>query len=59
MNCKFDPAENTLGTLQELNAFKFGADLEEISGKASSEANLETMLRKVMVLFVAYLGFNF
>ena len=47
LSSKFDPAADTLGTLQDLNAFEHSAALEEISGKASSEANLETMLKKV------------
>ena len=50
MSSKFDPAADTLGTLQDLNAFEHSAALEEISGKASSEANLETMLKKVTQL---------
>ena len=47
LSCKFDPSQDTLATLEELEAFQFAEQLEEISGKASSEANLETMLRKV------------
>ena len=50
LSSKFDPAADTLGTLQDLNAFEHSAALEEISGKASSEANLETMLKKVTQL---------
>ena len=50
LSCKFDPSQDTLATLEQLNAFQFAEELEEISGKASSEANLETMLRKVIFL---------
>jgi len=49
LNSKFDPAVDTLASLQTLEAFQFAEELEEISGKASSEANLETMLKKVSV----------
>lgn len=42
-------AENplTLGKLIEINAFEFSEKLQEISGQASSEASLETILKKV------------
>jgi len=37
----------TLGRLVQIDAFHFAEDLEEISGKASSEAGLESILKKV------------
>jgi dynein heavy chain len=33
--------------LSEINAFKFGEQLQEVSGQASSEASLEAILKKV------------
>ena len=37
----------TLGKLEEIDAFRHTETIQEISGKASSEASLETILRKV------------
>ncbi len=37
----------TLGKLEEIDAFEHTEMVQEISGKASSEASLETILRKV------------
>jgi dynein heavy chain len=37
----------TLGKLSEINAFKSGEQLQEVSGQASSEASLEAILKKV------------
>ena len=37
----------TLGKLSEINAFKSGERLQEVSGQASSEASLEAILKKV------------
>jgi len=37
----------TLTMLEELDAFKYGSEIMEISGQASSEATLESMLKKV------------
>ncbi|KAL3884515.1 hypothetical protein ACJMK2_024650, partial [Sinanodonta woodiana] len=45
---KFTPEEPlTLGKLIEINAFKYSESLQEISGRASSEASLEGILKKV------------
>ena len=47
----FDAAEDpiTLGKLTEIDAFQHTETIQEISGKASSEASLETILKKVGV----------
>ena len=46
----FTPDEPlTLGRLVQIDAFHFADELEEISGKASSEAGLESILKKVCV----------
>ncbi|KAG9342632.1 hypothetical protein JZ751_016069 [Albula glossodonta] len=37
----------TLAALQELNIFSFGEEILEVSGQASGEASLETILKKV------------
>ena len=37
----------TLGRLVEIGAFKHSERLQEISGQASSEASLESILKKV------------
>lgn len=37
----------TLGKLEEIDAFEHAQVIEEISGKASSEASLEGILKKV------------
>lgn len=37
----------TLGKLKSLNAFDNAAEIQEIAGMASSEASLESLLRKV------------
>ena len=37
----------TLGKLKELNAFEKADEIREIAGMASSEASLESLLRKV------------
>lgn len=45
---KFKPDEEvTLELIEQLEAFKFGSELQEISGQASSEAGLEVLLKKV------------
>jgi len=50
LETEFTPEEPlTLGRLVDIDAFHFAEDLEEISGKASSEAGLETILKKVCV----------
>ena len=38
----------TLGLLTNLDAFSHTEEIEEVSGQASSEAALETLLKKVM-----------
>lgn len=38
----------TLGKLVEINAFRNGEALQEVSGQASSEASLEAILKKVV-----------
>ena len=46
---KFTPEDPlTLGKLVDINAFKHGEALQEISGQASSEASLEAILKKVI-----------
>uniref|UniRef100_A0A1B6CU24 AAA+ ATPase domain-containing protein n=1 Tax=Clastoptera arizonana TaxID=38151 RepID=A0A1B6CU24_9HEMI len=48
LRTKFSPEiPLTLEVFEQLNAFTFHAELQEISGQASSEAGLETLLRKV------------
>ena len=37
----------TLQMLEEIHVFEHGDELQEVSGQASSEAGLETMLKKV------------
>ncbi|XP_064174621.1 dynein axonemal heavy chain 6 isoform X1 [Anguilla rostrata] len=37
----------TLAALQELNIFSFDAEIQEVSGQASGEASLESILKKV------------
>ena len=45
---KFTPEDPlTLGKLTDINAFKHAETLQEISGQASSEASLESILKKV------------
>lgn len=41
----------TLGKLRQLNAFSKAEQIQEIAGMASSEASLETLLRKVLNVF--------
>lgn len=49
---KFDPDQQlTLTLLQELKAFDYAEAIQEISGQASSEASLETILKKVAMYF--------
>jgi len=51
LETEFTPEEPlTLGKLVEIDAFYVAEQLEEISGKASSEAGLESILKKVCVL---------
>nr|CAD7400728.1 unnamed protein product [Timema cristinae] len=48
LNHKFTPDEEiTLKLLEDVGVFLFPAELQEISGQASSEAGLETLLKKV------------
>jgi len=48
LETQFTPEEPlTLGRLVEIDAFYYAEGLEEISGKASSEAGLESILKKV------------
>nr|CAD7588831.1 unnamed protein product [Timema genevievae] len=48
LNHKFIPDEViTLKLLEDVGVFLFPAELQEISGQASSEAGLETLLKKV------------
>jgi len=48
LETEFTPEEPlTLGRLVEIDAFYVAEQLEEISGKASSEAGLESILKKV------------
>ena len=41
----------TLGKLVEIDAFSHTEEIEEIAGKASSEASLEGILKKVQNIF--------
>jgi len=48
LETQFTPEEPlTLGRLIDIDAFFYADQLEEISGKASSEAGLESILKKV------------
>ena len=48
LDTEFTPEEPlTLGHLVEIDAFELAEQLEEVSGKASSEAGLESILKKV------------
>ncbi|CAG2054541.1 unnamed protein product [Timema podura] len=52
LNHKFIPDEViTLKLLEDVGVFLFPAELQEISGQASSEAGLETLLKKPLVSF--------
>jgi len=54
----FTPEEPmTLGKLVEIDAFQHTEAIEEVSGKASSEASLEAILKKVSSLIFNQLGF--
>ena len=44
---KFELDELTLKVLTEFNAFEHAEQIQEVSGQASSEASLESMLKKV------------
>ncbi len=48
LDYKFTPEDPiTLGKLEEIDAFQHTETIQEISGKASSEASLEAILKKV------------
>ena len=48
LDFKFTPEEPlTFGQLERIHAFKHSERLQEISGQASSEASLESILKKV------------
>lgn len=48
LSYKFKPDEDvTLELMENLEVFKYGNELQEISGQASSEASLEALLKKV------------
>ena len=52
---KFTPEDPmTLGKLDELDAFRHGETIQEVSGQASSEASLESILKKVCIQLVKY-----
>lgn len=52
----FTPEEPmTLGKLVEIDAFQHAEDITEVSGRASSEASLEAILKKVSQNWVAEL----
>jgi len=52
LDTEFTPEEPlTLGHLVEIDAFELAEQLEEVSGKASSEAGLESILKKVCKKF--------
>ena len=48
----------TLGLLTNLDAFSHTEEIEEVSGQASSEAALETLLKKVIVSQKLFLGWR-
>ena len=47
----------TLGLLTKLDAFSYTEEIEEVSGQASSEAALETLLKEVLPV-VIFSGFS-
>jgi dynein heavy chain len=48
LNYKFQPDKLiTLQLLEQIGAFSHGVELQEISSQATSEAALETLLKKV------------
>lgn len=48
---KFDPESPlTLGTLTELSVFDHAEAIQEVSGQASSESSLESILKKVYII---------
>jgi dynein heavy chain len=44
----------TLERLSELHVFDFGQEIQDISGQASGEAALETILKKVNIEIYIY-----
>ena len=52
LDYKFNPDEGkSLKLLNELKAFEYGEEIQEVSGQASSEASLEGILKKVTSLY--------
>lgn len=47
----------TLGLLTKLNAFNFTEEIEEVSGQASSEAALESLLKKVGLVYFTLISY--
>lgn len=48
LNYEFEPDEViTLQLLEQIGTFAYGGELQEISSQATSEAALETLLKKV------------
>lgn len=45
----------TLQTFEELGAFQHAEELMEVAGQASSEAGLEALLKKVIILIYVFL----
>lgn len=49
----FTPEEPmTLGKLVEIDAFQHAEEITEVSGRASSEASLEAILKKVSLISI-------
>lgn len=58
LNHKFTAEEPlTLGLLTKLNAFNFTEEIEEVSGQASSEAALESLLKKVGLVYFKLISY--
>lgn len=55
LNHKFKPdIPITLELLENLNVFSYPTEFMEISGQASSEAGLESLLKKVKMLIILF-----
>nr|XP_019939373.1 PREDICTED: dynein heavy chain 6, axonemal [Paralichthys olivaceus] len=47
MKTSLNVAELTVAALEELNIFSYGTEIQEVSGQASGEASVETVITKV------------
>jgi dynein heavy chain len=58
LNYKFEPdGVITLQLLEQIGAFSYGLEMQDISSQASSEAALEALLKKVIFAFVTFFFF--